>query len=123
MSSRGDVIKKKKKHAQKGRKNISYFKHNKRDAGSVSVDFSSPPCGAVVILSVLISLWARRGIDLTYCSISSGGTDRHPMVKQPDEVVNLVTLDLALLTRRSNSGTRTPDSINTRAGVGETRAL
>lgn len=42
----------------------------------------------------LISLRARRGIDLTYCSISSGGSDRHPMVKQPDEVVNLVTLDL-----------------------------
>lgn len=49
----------------------------------------------------MISLRARRGIDLTHRSISCEVTDHHPIVKRPDEVVNLVTLDLAPLTHGS----------------------
>lgn len=94
MSNRRDVIKKSVHKGGGTRCHISDIT-NLTQASYRSVKFTnSPPCGAVVILSVLISLRARRSIDLTYCSISSRGTDRHPTVKKPDGVVNLVTLDL-----------------------------
>lgn len=60
--------------------------------------FNCLPSGTVVILSAMISLRARRSIDLTQRSISHEVTDRHPIAKRPDEVIDLVTLDLALLT-------------------------
>ncbi|CAB1458278.1 unnamed protein product [Pleuronectes platessa] len=51
-----------------------------------------------VISSAVISPRARRRIDLTHRSISREVTDPHPIVKRPDEVANLVPLDLARLT-------------------------
>lgn len=50
----------------------------------------------------MISLQARRSIDLTYRSISCEVTDHHPIVKRPDEVIDLFTLDLAPLTSGSD---------------------
>lgn len=64
--------------------------------GSIICNF--PPCGTVVISSAMISLWAKRRIDSTRRSISHEVTDHHPIVKRPDEVIDLVTLDLAPLT-------------------------
>lgn len=73
------------------RKNISNFSYHIRNIDLVApISFNLPPSGTVVILSVMISLWARRDIDLTYRSISSKPTDHHPMVKRPDEVINLL---------------------------------
>lgn len=46
----------------------------------------------------MISPGARRSIDLTHGSVSHEVTDHYPIVKRPDEVINLVTLDLVLLT-------------------------
>lgn len=45
----------------------------------------------------MISLRARCSIDLTYWSISCEVADHHPIVKRPDEVTDLATLDLAPL--------------------------
>lgn len=58
-----------------------------------SITFNFPPSGTVVILSTMISLRVRHGIDLTRRSIRAEVTDHHPIVKQPDEVINLITLD------------------------------
>lgn len=73
------------------RKNISSFTYHIRNIDVVvPISFNLPASGTVVILSVMISLWARRNIDLTYRSISSEPTDHHPMVKRPDEVINIL---------------------------------
>lgn len=94
LSSRSDVIKKHRLERRGTRSHISDIT-NLTEAWYRSLQFTnSPPCGALLILSVVISLRARRSIDLTYCSVSSRGTGRHPTVKKPDGVVNLVTLDL-----------------------------
>ena len=66
---------------------------------SISCNF--PPCGRYVISSAMISLRARFRIDLTHWSIGHEVTDHHPIVKRPDEVIDLVSLDLDLLTSGS----------------------